>query len=60
MKEYYNYVFHFNYHKQLWNAIPRDLYKEYWNEPDDTRIIKAERIESLLEVITRMERIGVL
>lgn len=28
---YYNVVFHFNPHKQLWYCIDRDDYREYWN-----------------------------
>ena len=31
-KELYNYVFHYNYHEDLWYAIPRDEYREYWNK----------------------------
>lgn len=27
----YGYVFHYNHHRQIWTAIPRDEYVDYWN-----------------------------
>ena len=29
--ELYNFVFHYNRHEDLWYAIHRDRYVDYWN-----------------------------
>ena len=65
--EFYNYVFHFNYHTQLWSAIPRDKYTEYWSVPKDkylqsgdintlkykVRLLEKERIACLEKKVIR-------
>jgi hypothetical protein len=30
-EDLYNYLFHFNYHTGLWNAIPREKVSDYFN-----------------------------
>lgn len=29
--ELYNFVFHYNHHEDLWYAIHRDRFNDYWN-----------------------------
>jgi len=33
--ELYNFVFHYNRHEDLWYAIHRDRYADYWNGERD-------------------------
>lgn len=49
----YNYVFHFNHHTELWSAIPRELYLEYWNNPDTEGILKSKDLNVLIYLINK-------
>lgn len=52
----YNYLFHFNHHQSLWNAIPRDRIKDYFNNMNErvnTGILKAKDISTLLEFLSK-------
>lgn len=51
----YNYVFHFNTFDDIWYAIPRDLYMEYWSNRNIHGILKAKNINVLVEMINRGE-----
>ena len=55
MKGLHNWVFHYNEYNNLWAAIPRDLYEEYWNNKDEKGIIRSERIETLVSLIGKIE-----
>jgi hypothetical protein len=46
----HNYVIHYNQYTQLWHAIPRDVYQEYWNNDpkEDPRIITMGKLCDLL------------
>ena len=52
-----NYVFHYNKHTGTWSAIPRDLYKEYWNDAENTQILRSQNINTLVEILDRMGRV---
>ena len=52
-----NYVFHFNVHTQIWSAIPREHYKEYWNNHESPHILKSSQIETLIEILDRISRV---
>jgi hypothetical protein len=47
----YNWIFHFNAYTGLWNAIPRDYYKEYWNDSSCQHVISSKSIDTLQEII---------
>jgi hypothetical protein len=49
----YNYVFHFNPFDDIWYAIPRDLYMDYWSNKNLHDILKAKEINVLVEMITK-------
>jgi hypothetical protein len=46
-----NWVFHFNPYTELWNAIPRDIYMEYWDNNDHPRILKSRNISDLKDIL---------
>jgi hypothetical protein len=47
----YNWVFHYNEYTDLWNAIPRDYYSDYWNNSNCEHILSSSSIETLKELI---------
>jgi hypothetical protein len=47
----YHFVFHYNAFSGLWSAIPRDVYQQYWNEPDIPGVIRSSSIQTLTEII---------
>lgn len=47
----YHYVFHYNGYTGLWSAIPRDVYQQYWNDPDVPGVIRSSSIQTLTEII---------
>lgn len=53
--EIYDYVFHYNPHTELWSAIPRDRYVEYWNDRDSIDVLKSKEIRVLIELVNRGE-----
>jgi hypothetical protein len=54
-RELYNYLFHFNYHTQLWYAIPRDKSREYFNE-DSKQFLKSGDINTLIYKVRLLEK----
>lgn len=48
-----DYVFHYNPYTAYWNAIPRDVYNEYWSRHDHPSIIKSKDIFTLLEKVNK-------
>lgn len=55
MNNMYNYVFHYNSFNQIWSAIPRSKYSEYWNNPDMKDVLKSKDIKVLIELINKGE-----
>lgn len=53
MENLYNYVIHFNHYKELWYAIPREKYQEYWNDHKADGILCAKDINVLVDVIMK-------
>jgi hypothetical protein len=51
----YNYVFHYNPFDDIWYAVPRELYTEYWNNKETHGILKAKDIMVLVELIRKGE-----
>jgi hypothetical protein len=49
----YNWVFHFNSFDGIWSAIPRDVYNQYWNNPNVDGIIRSKSINTLSEIINK-------
>lgn len=55
MTNLYNWVFHFNEYTNLWAAIPRDLYNDYWSNKDVKGILKSSNMETLTAIICKIE-----
>ena len=47
------YVLHFNPYTNVWNAIPRDKYNEYWNDINTKGVLSSKKVETLIELITK-------
>lgn len=54
-KNYYNWVFHFNYHTNLWYAIPRDEYTKYWSMSKD-KFLQSGNINTLMYKVDLLEK----
>jgi hypothetical protein len=52
----YNYIFHFNEFTNLWNAIPRDLYNQYWDNNKIDGVLSSSRIEVLIDLISKIDK----
>lgn len=46
----YGYVFHYNHHRKMWFAIPRDEYIDYWSGTSANCISHSDHGE-LLKII---------
>lgn len=50
----YNYVFHFSDSSELWAAIPRDDYKNYFNgKRVNTGVLYAKDVTTLIEFLSK-------
>lgn len=52
----YNYVFHFNEFTNLWNAIPRDVYNEYWSDKKVKGVLSSKQIDVLIGLVNKLEK----
>jgi hypothetical protein len=48
-----DWVFHYNPYNNLWNAIPRDVYNEYWSNSQHHAILKSKHLNTLLDMLHR-------
>lgn len=51
----HDWVFHFNPYTSLWNAIPRNLYNDYWSNYDIKGILRSKNINTLLELLQKFK-----
>lgn len=51
----FNWVFHYNPYLNLWNAIPRHKYQEYWSNLTADEVLKSKDLNVLIEMINRGE-----
>lgn len=49
----HDWVFHYDIYADVWNAIPRDKYAQYWNKRFVSGILKSKEIETLFDLIHR-------
>jgi hypothetical protein len=54
MTDLHNYVFHYNQYTNLWNAIPRDSYNQYWSNIKQKEVLSSKNLDTLLELINRI------
>ncbi len=57
MNKLYDWVFHYNHFTELWNAIPRDKYNNYWDNDDLDDVLKSKNINTLIEIITKQIKV---
>lgn len=50
-EELYEYVFHFNPYNELWSAIPRDVYQQYFNNNEVDGVLKSKELTTLFSLI---------
>lgn len=55
MEKMYDYVFHYSHLTKQWNAIPREVYNEYWNNNNVDGVLKSKNISTLMELIEKGE-----
>ena len=53
MNPLYNYVIHYNPYEELWFAIPRDKYLEYWSSQNVEGVLSAKDVSVLIDVISK-------
>ena len=53
MSELYNYVLHYNHFTELWNAIPRDKYNQYWDNDETEGVLQSKSIDTLINIICK-------
>lgn len=52
MEQIYNYVFWYNTYEQIWYAIPRDQYTEFFSGNRNYKnVIKSSKIDTLIMII---------
>jgi DNA-directed RNA polymerase subunit F len=44
-------VFHYNSFANQWAAIPREKYKEYWNDFRHPDVLKSKHLNTLLDLL---------
>ena len=49
----FNWVFHYNPFTELWCAMHRDDYMQYWDKQDCSRCIKSKNISDLKDLLYR-------
>lgn len=52
----YNYTFHFNYHTDVWTAIPRGMESHYWNNMFSPGMLRSKNMDTLVEIIARIAK----
>ena len=47
----HDWVFHYNPFMDIWSAVPRDLYVEYWNGYEGRNILRAKHLNVLIDLL---------
>jgi hypothetical protein len=59
MENLFDYLFHYNPYANLWNAIPRDRYLEYWSDTARSKkygVLSSKDINTLIDMISRGDK----
>jgi hypothetical protein len=46
-----DWVFHFNPINNLWAAVPRETYNEYWNDYKHSSVLRSKHLNTLLDLL---------
>ena len=55
MENLYSHVFHYNPYSEIWSAIPRDLYNDYWSNANLPGVIRSKEIKTLISLVNKGE-----
>jgi len=57
MKDEYlqSWVFYYNPYQEIWYAIPRDKYIDFWKNPDIKDVQKSKSLSTLLELMQKTQ-----
>jgi hypothetical protein len=47
----YDWVFHYNPYSEMWAAVPREIYNEYFQNYNHSSIIRSSNINTLTELL---------
>lgn len=53
MNNLHDWVFHHNQYTNLWYAIPRESYNQYWSDNNLKEVLKSKSIDSLISLINK-------
>jgi len=53
MDNLYDYVFHYSPYTELWNAIPRDIYNDYWSHNEFIGVLRAKDINVIIDLVQK-------
>jgi hypothetical protein len=46
-----DWVFHFNPYTEMWAAIPKDHYQDYWNDYAHADILRSTHLNTLIDLL---------
>jgi len=49
----HDYVFHYNVFTCVWNAIPRELYMQYWSNYEVEGVLRSKELETLIALLNK-------
>jgi hypothetical protein len=49
----HDFVFHYNVFTLTWNAVPRELYLEYWKDYKIEGVLRSKDIETLIALLNK-------
>lgn len=55
-KELNSWIFNFNSYTDTWRAVKREDYQLLFNDPQDERVLKSKKIETIIEFITKQTK----
>lgn len=50
-EQLYDYIFHYNPFTEVWSAIPRIKYVQYWNDENHVGIFKNKDVNKLIHIV---------
>jgi hypothetical protein len=46
-----DWVFHYNSYSEMWAAVPRETYTEYWSNYNHPSILRSSSINTLMDLL---------
>ena len=53
----HNWIFHYNPWTGLWNAFPREKYTDYFNDPNDPKmiVVRSKEVKTLVDLLYKID-----